>query len=110
MERTNLPFYKTKEDSIELLPDDVREATEVFTMKIMGAVRNAIPQTGGISGKKSVPWWNNEIASTISMKNEALNGSKRNLSLENMTAFEKARATSRRLIRESKRKNLGRLP
>ncbi|KAG5868939.1 hypothetical protein JTB14_022457 [Gonioctena quinquepunctata] len=34
MEKAILPFYKTKVDTIELLPDDVNEATEVFVQNI----------------------------------------------------------------------------
>ncbi|KAG5876551.1 hypothetical protein JTB14_021457 [Gonioctena quinquepunctata] len=104
IEKANWPLYKTKVDTIELLPDDVNEATELFTQKIIGAAQDAVPKTGGIRRKKSLPWWNNEIALSISRKNGALNVFKRNPSLENMIAFKKARAKSRRLIRESKKR------
>ncbi|KAG5886325.1 hypothetical protein JTB14_034788 [Gonioctena quinquepunctata] len=104
IEKANWPLYKTEVDTIELLPDDVNEATELFTQPIIGAAQDAVPKTGGIRGKKSVPWWNNEIALSIGRKNGAFNVFKRNPSLENMIAFQKDRAKSRRLIGESKKR------
>ncbi|KAG5867050.1 hypothetical protein JTB14_004844 [Gonioctena quinquepunctata] len=56
IEKANWPLYKNKVDTIELLPDDVNEATELFTQKIIGAAQDAVPKIGGIRGKKSVPW------------------------------------------------------
>lgn len=78
---------------------------ETLTNMIQQAAIASIPLGGGNSGQKRLPWWNNEIAKSIKIKKRTLNIYKKNPTIENMISYKRARAISRRLMLESRRKS-----
>lgn len=87
------------------LPNDIDEAVEVLTSRIIEAANKSIPKTSGNISSKSLPWWNDEIKSAIQEKKHRLNRFRRYPTLENTIAFKKARAKARKLMNESQKKS-----
>lgn len=52
---------------------------------------------------KTTPWWNKECAKAVKNCKKSLYAYKKNKSIENLIALKRAKAVSRRTIRESKK-------
>uniref|UniRef100_A0A1Y1LGD1 Endonuclease/exonuclease/phosphatase domain-containing protein n=1 Tax=Photinus pyralis TaxID=7054 RepID=A0A1Y1LGD1_PHOPY len=78
---------------------------ELITNIIQQAANESIPIGGGETMRRRVPWWNAEIATAIKEKKRALHVYKRVPVVENLIVYKRARARSRRLMLDSRRKS-----
>ncbi|KAG5865406.1 hypothetical protein JTB14_013578 [Gonioctena quinquepunctata] len=62
LDKANWPLYKENIIQIQTPMDDVDRSTRFISDKIIDAAKIAVPQTSGRKGKKTTPWWNDEIA------------------------------------------------
>ena len=80
----------------------VQEAANHLTSRIHLAAVNSIPKSTGQYRRPPVPWWSDECQSAIRARNAALRRLKRRPNDATLIRFKKARAKSRRVVKDAK--------
>lgn len=81
----------------------VDDATEAITALILNAANRCIPKTSDRFPILPKPWWNDDCAKARAAQNKAWTIFSRYPTTTNLIAFKKAKATRRRITRESKK-------
>lgn len=81
----------------------IDKSVETLTTKIYRAAEESIPMSSGRTGKKTVPWWNEEVKLAIENKKKALKLFQRYPTRDNMIDFKRYRALARRTILYNKK-------
>lgn len=86
--------------------DDIIEQIEEITQQIILAAEQSIPKTKGCIAGKSVPWWNDEVASVIKNRRKALRKWKNNknneLNSQLANEYQEANNKAQKIINEAK--------
>ncbi len=84
------------EDSVETFCDSI-------TKLIMEAATLFIPQRIAGQKNKNIPWWKEECSKAIKERNKTFKQLRENMSMSNLVEYKKARAKTRRIIKNAKR-------
>ncbi len=84
------------EDSVETFSDSI-------TKLIMEAATLFIPQRIAGQKNKNIPWWKEECSKAIKERNKTFKQLRENMSMSNLVEYKKARAKTRRIIKNAKR-------
>lgn len=83
----------------------VDRAVEYFTKFIIDAATKCIPQSGGLSGRRCVPWWNEECRNARRQQNRAWRFLRGSPTAENLENFKKIKSQGRRTRRQARRES-----
>jgi len=89
-------FSKHCEENKDLMVEDSVEI-------IMEAATLYIPQRMAGQKNKNIPWWKEECSHAIKERNKAFKQLRENMSMSNLLEYKKARAKTRRIIKNAKR-------
>ena len=82
---------------------DADDPSELFTSLLIGAAKEAIPQTTTFPKRPNKPWFTKECKTSIFQRKSALRQYSLRPTKENLIKFKIARARARKTIKESKR-------
>lgn len=85
--------------------ENPQPSVETFSNAIVAAASQSIPKTKGSSHRPQVPWWSDDIKKSIQARRSAERRCRKNPTQENLIEFRRAQATTRRLIRQSRKKS-----
>lgn len=80
-------------------------SVQTITVSILNAAELSIPKSGDKAIKRPLPWWNPEVKEAVKNKKSAFRKYQKHPTVENHIGFKRARAISRRIVLESKRKS-----
>ena len=95
-------FQASLETAILSRADSSTIPVEDFTILLLDSADGCIPRTSSQPRRNPVPWWKEECGDAIRARKRALRKFDRRSTMENLIAFKKARAFSRRVIKEAK--------
>lgn len=89
----------------DLQLENINNMVEYLERKILGAAEHSIKKITTFSGKKSVPWWNQQCKEAIRRSKHAFNVLKKHNTEENLIEFKRLRAKTRYIMKQSKKKS-----
>jgi hypothetical protein len=109
LSKANWPEYKgkLKDTNITGIPHpDTNQFCINYTKLLIDTANKTIPKTSGKpKSHNAVPWWNEECAEIIRIKNRAHDKFRRTKSTQDFERFKQARLNSKEFIKTTKEKN-----
>lgn len=107
LDKANWPDYVNALSELPLSPDEnsihINELVYNFSSNVYNAALKTIPRTAEHVGRRSVPWWSDEIGVAIKIRKKRLSLFRRFPTVHNLNEFKKAEAKSKYLMKQAKR-------